>query len=366
MIIYYKDDKNVIKKFLSLKPLVGIGLISYSLYLWHYPILAFKKIKSNNLSEFDKLEAIILATILSIISFFLIEKPFRNKKIIKRKIFLLLIMTSFSLLIISSTYTTYSKGLPKRFPSEVLSLIDFNYEHKKIYQVGSCHIKNKKVFNDEYFSKCFVKKTNEKNLFIWGDSLGAHLYPGIKFKYEKEYNIFQRTVSACKPINSLNLVRKSHDSCRLINRFILNEIIKNKPEKIFLSGFWEEKDLKKLNSIIRILKKNNIAEIYLVGPSPRWNDPLPKILFKKYRLVRKIPDYLFDENHKENFVLDEKFSVFSKKNKINYISPIKILCKKEDYTCLTKVGREADSIVNWDENHFTEKGSIYIFSKFID
>ena len=53
-------------------------------------------------------------------------------------------MTSFSLLIISSTYTTYSKGLPKRFPSEVLSLIDFNYEHKKIYQVGFAILKIKR------------------------------------------------------------------------------------------------------------------------------------------------------------------------------------------------------------------------------
>ena len=366
LIIYYKDDKNLIKKFLSSKPLVGVGLISYSLYLWHYPILAFKKIKSNNLSEFDKLEAIILATILSIISFFIIEKPLRNKKILNRKGFFTIITTSFLFLLISSIYITYSKGLPKRFSTEVLSLIDFNYEYKRIYQAGSCHIENKKIFNNEFFSKCKVNKSNKKNLYLWGDSLGAHLYPGIKQKYENNYNIFQRTVDACKPINSLNLVGKSLDNCKLINRFILNEIIKEKPDKIFLSGFWEEKDLKELKSIVKILKKNNVSEIYLFGPSPRWHDPLPKILYKKYRLLRKIPEYLFDENHKKNYDLDEKFTNFSKKNRINYISPVKILCKKEDYTCLTKVGKEADSIVNWDENHFTEKGSIYIFSKFID
>ena len=52
-------------------------------------------------------------------------------------------------------------------------------------------------------------------------------------------------------------------------------------------------------------------------------------------------------------------------NQIYYISPIKILCNNK-YQCLTKVGDEADSITTWDENHFTEKTSQFIFSKFID
>ena len=47
------------------------------------------------------------------------------------------------------------------------------------------------------------------------------------------------------------------------------------------------------------------------------------------------------------------------------MSPIQILCR-ENFQCLTKVGDEADSITNWDENHFTEKASKFIFSKFID
>ena len=44
---------------------------------------------------------------------------------------------------------------------------------------------------------------------------------------------------------------------------------------------------------------------------------------------------------------------------------MKILCKS-NYKCLTKIGKKADSMVNWDQNHFTEKASIFIFSKVID
>ena len=117
--------------------------------------------------------------------------------------------------------------------------------------------------------------------------------------------------------------------------------------------------------IIEFLRSKDINGVYLVGPSPRWHDPLPKILLKQYRIKRKIPKYLYDENQKFFFKLDKQFDDFSKKNSIKYVSPIKILCKT-NYKCLTKLGKEADSMVNWDENHFTEKGSKFIFSKFID
>ena len=66
IIIYNYNYNGYIFKILSSKFFVGTGLISYSLYLWHYPIFAFKQVKSENLSEFDKDELIILTIILSI------------------------------------------------------------------------------------------------------------------------------------------------------------------------------------------------------------------------------------------------------------------------------------------------------------
>ena len=145
----------------------------------------------------------------------------------------------------------------------------------------------------------------------------------------------------------------------------MKEILEIKHDKIFISGFWFKKDLKDIKRIVETLKENNVTNIYLVGPSLRWHDPLPKILLKKYRISKEIPKYLNDKNHSKNFKLDKEFSDFAKKNLINYLSLIKVLCK-DDLTCLVKVGEEPNSITNWDENHFTEKASIFIFSKFID
>ena len=365
-IIYYNNNFGYVKNILSSKLFVGIGLISYSLYLWHYPIFAFKKIKSQSLSEFDKIELILLTVTLSILSYFIVERPFRNRKLVSKKYFIATISSLFIFLVIICSYIYKKNGLPQRYSTEILRLINFDYEYKEIYQTGTCHIEKKQLINNDFFKNCKIKIDDDKdNLYLWGDSLAAHLYPGINKKYFNNYNIWQRTADACKPsVKNFNENIKDL-TCLKINKFIFDEIIKIKPSKVFISGFWNNTDLDEIKKIIDKLMKNDIKNVYLVGPSPRWHDPLPKILLKKYRISKIIPRYLYDKNHIKNFELDAKFREFAKNNSLKYLSPIKALCK-EDLTCLVKVGEGSNSITNWDENHFTKKASIFIFSKFID
>ena len=95
LIIWYSDNNELITKILSSKFFVGTGLISYSLYLWHFPIFAFARI-TNFIEQEDILIKLLLGLItvlLSILSYIFIEKPFRNKSykfssIIKFLIFL--------------------------------------------------------------------------------------------------------------------------------------------------------------------------------------------------------------------------------------------------------------------------------------
>ena len=106
LIIWFSNKDEIITKILSTKILVGTGLISYSMYLWHYPIFAFARIKSDIPSQYDKFEWIILTILLSIISYFFIEKFFRNKKTNFLKIFFIFLSTI--IIFLSSIFAIYN------------------------------------------------------------------------------------------------------------------------------------------------------------------------------------------------------------------------------------------------------------------
>jgi len=89
LLILYASKGTIVAKFLSLKAFVGIGLISYSAYLWHQPIFAFARIRLNESPSFALMLFLSFTSIVfGYISWKYVEKPFRNKeKITQKKIF---------------------------------------------------------------------------------------------------------------------------------------------------------------------------------------------------------------------------------------------------------------------------------------
>lgn len=118
LIIGFASKDELVGKVLGSKPFVWVGLISYSAYLWHFPIFAFSRVGKEP-TNYDKFEWIALTLILSILSYFLVEKTFRARVLFKAKSFIMIILASLVLVSTAAYLVISTDGFIDRFPKSV-------------------------------------------------------------------------------------------------------------------------------------------------------------------------------------------------------------------------------------------------------
>ncbi len=171
MIIIFANNNTFTNKILSLKIFVGIGLISYSLYLWHQPLLAFSKNYYGSITSSQKFLIIFISAIISYFSWKYIEKFFRDRsKLSKKSIFYLSsFMVVFFILLSFLTGNFFS---PKSKGSSEYKLANFIINNEKFY------IKN---LNHRMFNKyrIYLEQKNPDTLVIGSsrvDTLGEDIF----------------------------------------------------------------------------------------------------------------------------------------------------------------------------------------------
>lgn len=191
LVLLDDNPENIINKILSFSIMRGLGLISYSLYLWHYPILVFGKTTNLTGIENDdlilKILLIIIAILLSILTFYFVENFFRRKIKIKRKLFFLSIFIVYFISI--STFHIIKPFQEKQFPSITKELKNRTwFETKQFFK--PCFQRKK------YF--CSFNSENKQSVFIIGDSIMASLQNELKKTLiENDYNFITMTNAGC-------------------------------------------------------------------------------------------------------------------------------------------------------------------------
>ncbi|WP_372780801.1 acyltransferase family protein [Litorivivens sp.] len=118
--IGFANRSSLFYKLLSLKPLLQIGAISYSLYLWHQVFFALGRWYSPvALSGLEYLALTIGATLLSVVTFRLVEVPFRNRRQISPKAFWAVLLLATIPLYFTAKYIDRKHGVEERLPEVV-------------------------------------------------------------------------------------------------------------------------------------------------------------------------------------------------------------------------------------------------------
>ncbi len=330
IILLFACKNQILCKILSSKLLVFLGLISYSLYLWHYPIFAFYRVYFSGSAFitffFDKIFIVTLLFSISIFSYFFIEKYFRNREVSFLKVIIFLIINS--LLIISFSVISFSKkGFEDRIPNEIknkLSIINF---YSKEYR--NCFVKF------DFEKNKFCKFGNfEKDVVLLGDSRSAFLINDLKDKILKNKNNFNIITTGKIEFDNNNVrVRYMiNESLKFSNSVLIINGVYNDPDNIF--EFSKQKE-KFLNYFEKLIANNN--EIIFLSPIPVIKNPY-NFSQGNMRLVymfkeRKILE--FKENKKIHELNSREYINFknlikSKTNKVHFLDLDQIFCDKLD------------------------------------
>ena len=366
LIIWFSSKDELITKILSSKLFVGTGLISYSLYLWNYPIFAFSRITDfvdGNI--WLKFFFGIVIVLLSIISYYFVERPARNKDYNFKKIFLIIASISF-LLILFNTVVLLTKGFESRF-----KFSDNNY-HLSQNIDSQESIKFEISYNyDDY--------DNRRNVLIVGNSHGDDVLK-ILSKTKLANNIYFNTPSPKVKKSDCNFqVRYFYrfltenktimDEC---NDDFLNHLKKQyrKSELIIIATQYHENDLDILDQLIKIIKKNNKKIIVFNNALEQSTkkgllNRLDYFVFKNTKFpdmkqLKKIEEQMY-EDLKNKEKINVKIKMIANKNKIPLIEREKIFCDIMKKRCpsITEDGFK----IYWDKYHVTGKGADYLAKK---
>ena len=356
LLILCAVPKTFVHRLLSLKFIVGIGLISYSAYLWHQPLLAFAKYRFlGDVSELILITLCLASLIMAWFSWRFVEVPFRNKNQTTRKfifIFSIIGMIAFSLIGIS---THFSNGFLSRLSEEEQQINSFkSYDREFYYRGGVCFLKLAQT-SDSFKKECLSGKS-----LIWGDSHAAALSFGLR-----EINSFsQLTAAGCPPI--INQYFPASPFCLDINNRILEYVKDGSFTEIYLHSNWLVYDISQISMLSETLDKILLIDpsinIKIIGGVPQWQPSLPDILLRagismsdgKNINMLKNNEYLkVHELDKEIVHLLHRYKANAN---IEFISMLDKFC--EDESCISLISDcSFFEPTAWDYGHLTASGS---------
>jgi peptidoglycan/LPS O-acetylase OafA/YrhL len=233
LIICFAKNKDFGAWFLSRRPLILCGLISYSLYLWHYPILAFARVEQYNLNDpIILLTTLLLIATCSIASYFLVEQPFRNKSRVSRKHLIQYIILFTASIVVSLEYA--GKNITLKIKETYLTYDAEPWSNLEGSDGEWCY--------ERMSNFCRFGNKNGRKIILIGDSQISALQTDLKEKLERsEYELIVLTSGACYYGPNYNIIVKSNQTvdarCPAEYQNIRRDIVlKNKQSFVVIGG----------------------------------------------------------------------------------------------------------------------------------
>jgi peptidoglycan/LPS O-acetylase OafA/YrhL len=404
-----ESGSSLVSRVLSLRPIVFVGLISYSLYLWHWPIIVLNDlgfavdlsglaphrwafILSSPMGK--KAMEILLSFVLATLSWRFVERPFRAypRRIERRPLFGLSAAVT-AMLILSSGAVIYARGLQGRFPARAVQVASFLSSSgapsarvsaaddptviastKEISaprssivdappvgtpilgQLGNCAITPRNqatVFDD---ALCLQTTPGKATYLLLGDSTAGALSGGLQTSLP-EANIALAAVWGCKP----SVRPEGTALCKRFLEFVFQKYLPSRPvQALLVEARWYSQNLGALDEIVSWSKAHGI-KVLVFGPVAEYDAPLPRLL--AYSIAWKNPNLAQKHRVAYSAALDDEMRDLAKTWNVCYASIYRATC--DGGRCLEYADEKRGIPLMADEVHLTEGGSELLASRML-
>ncbi len=375
LLILFAAPSNLTGKLLSSRAFVGVGLISYSAYLWHQPLLAFARFRVGG--ELDTLLtfALIATTFLvAYVSWRFIEQPFRAGpfSLLKSPKGVAWSSTLAALtLVVFAVGGIVGSGYPMRIAPSGNTFASLNIDQRLSANRG---LEDECMGGPTRSNPC--ENQTAPRILLWGDSFAMHLGPALRQKVDAS-DIVQYTMPVCAPILGVSLVNKSYprswsQKCIEFNEKVLpwlqrtpsvEFVVMSSPMGILRHGVFsqdEEVHTRNIENVVidhmketgRAIRAAGAIPIF-VSPPPRTGDDLSrcgvsKLIFDQEHDLNCFfsEDEIWPETHQIDALLS------GLEPEIHIISLKDVICKSG--RCNTFID---GVLVFQDKGHFSKEGA---------
>lgn len=351
-------------RLLGFPPMVFIGLISYSLYLWHWPIIVIANLSiEGEIQGKVKFMLAGLCFTLAIASWRLIEMPMRQGGMPWPRVGQRLVSAAISLSGVAVLGTTIqlSHGLPTRLPETVAALDSGRLDYSPARL--RCHLfpSDAVVYQDT----CLFGDASEPKIVVLGDSHGVEIAWALQQQARRHgSSVRQITASGCPPaIGFKPAISGPH--CRAYNLRMLAALGTVSPTRVIVvaryffwntrPGFWPA-----LNATVTSLRKQG-HKVVLLGAVPGFpnGENAPRTLSSRAWAGEDVSNYRFALDRDTAFQIRRHLENLAGQDGVEYISAIDELCNLDDKCRSILNGRP----LYFDSNHLSLSGARLIVEK---
>lgn len=348
LLIIFAQQGTFIYRLLANRIFVDIGLISYSLYLWHQPLFAFAKHQTQlHLSAWIIVTLCLISVLLAYVSRQFVELPFRNRSRIKKSNLIIYATTISAALVVFGVLGTIRQGDLGRYTSDELAVLGDHRQH-------NAYVWARKNLLE---LKPFVSEAKTKILVI-GDSFSADIINTIyESGVSKSTSISSIGMSSrCLHFFSEQLTSRAHQKTDSTTGCSASTWYKDRntfplleqADIILIAGDWSDQDVDFMPKDYVNMTNLLGNKVYIVGTKGIDTDigALANVPVKYRRSYIKPPSKKAKEiNKKLELLFGEK-----------YFDVLKLMCPEDKCSVFTQDLK----LISFDSTHLTEAGARYL------